>query len=97
MGYFSPKIVYLTKHARERMELRDISKDDIKLTLKNPDIELDAGGGMVMAKKKFNVAEKMAREIHVIWKIENGRKLIITVHSNYQLIKEYGKIPNKIR
>lgn len=96
MGHSPPKIL-TTLHARERMKLRSISKEDVLLTIKNPDIERNAGVGCIEATKKFDTGRVLKKEVRVIWKKENNNKVIITVFCKYLSTQKYGKISNKIR
>jgi len=67
-------MLILTKHAKERMRERGISKKAIEKVLYNPD-QIRRDDGMVAVSKKIN-----GKNLELIYAIENSSKIIITCY-----------------
>mgnify|MGYP001558993220 CR=1 FL=1 len=67
-------IVY-TKHAMQRRLERDISDDDIKKAIDEPNYVISSFEGRMIATKKIN-----SRTIQVVYKEEVNKIIIITVY-----------------
>lgn len=65
---------FLTKHAKERMNERNISEEEIKEALRNPDYSLRQPRGEMWIEKTII----KGRRIRVVYKTERKQNIILT-------------------
>jgi len=64
----------LTKHVKDRMRERGISKRDLEIVLSNPD-RIQRENDRIIASKKIN-----EEKLEVVYVIENHNKIILTCY-----------------
>jgi hypothetical protein len=76
--------IKFTKHALERMRVRNISKEEVIYTLNNPDKELnDSFGNKIAHKLKENYL------LRVFYNVERKSKIIITAYKTSKIDKYF--------
>ena len=74
-----------TNHLKERIKERQISLDDVKLAVRNPDYEKREGVCMKSFQGKEIIGGKIKRELVVVWRWNNDQLIIQTAY--YTFIK----------
>jgi hypothetical protein len=78
--------IKFTKHALQRMKVRNISKDDIIEAINNPDNELnDSFGNKIAHKVKNNYL------LRIFYYLEGNSKIIITAYKTSKIDKYIRK------
>jgi len=67
-------MIILTKHVKDRMKERGISKRDLEKVLLNPD-RIQRENDRIIASKKIN-----KEKLEVVYVIENHNKIILTCY-----------------
>ena len=67
-------MIILTKHVKDRMKERGISKRDLESVLSNPD-RIQRENDRIIASKKIN-----EEKLEVVYVIENHNKIILTCY-----------------
>ncbi len=64
----------LSEHLKQRMKERDISEEEVKAVLENPDYSIPGPRGEMKVEKRI----RRGRRIRVVYKREKRRKIILT-------------------